>query len=52
MSAETWYRAQVLRSTSFIAANTGRSGQPTQKPGGRVGSGAPSSSAAFFFASA
>ena len=45
MSAETW-NAPDWRSTSFIAENTGRSGQPTQKPGGRVGTGAPSSSAA------
>ena len=46
MSADTW-KAPASRSTSFIAENTGRSGQPTQNPGGRVGIGAPSSSAAF-----
>ena len=45
MSAEMW-NAPVSRSMSFIAENTGRSGQPTQKPGGRAGIGAPSRSAA------
>src|SRR5919197_752023 len=45
MSADRW-NLPASRSTSFIAENTGRSGQPTQKPGGRCGS-APSSCAAF-----
>jgi hypothetical protein len=39
-------RLPMSRSTSLIAANTGRSGRPTQKFGGRGGSGAPSSVAA------
>jgi hypothetical protein len=45
MSAETW-NSPSSRCTSFIAENTGRSGQPMQKPGGRGGTGIPSSSAA------
>ena len=49
MSADTWY-APSSRSTSFIAENTGRSGHPTQKPGGRKGTGPPSNSSARFFA--
>ncbi len=35
MSALTWC-APSSRSTSFIAVNIGRSGQPVQKPGGRA----------------
>ena len=35
-----------------MAENTGRSGQPTQNPGGRLGTGAPSNSAARFLRSA
>jgi hypothetical protein len=47
MSAERW-NLPVSPSRIFIAENTGRSGQPTQKPGGRAGS-PPRRSAAFFF---
>ena len=36
MSAERW-NLPVSRSSSLIAENTGHSGQPTQKPGGRSG---------------
>ena len=35
MSAETWC-GPSSRSTSFIAVKMGRSGQPVQKPGGRL----------------
>ena len=48
MSAEMW-NAPDSRSRSFMAENTGRSGQPTQNPGGRAGTGAPRSSAALRF---
>src|SRR5690349_15150691 len=40
MSAETW-NLPLSFSITFIAEKTGRSGQPTQKPGGRTGSPAP-----------
>src|SRR5713101_2521526 len=50
MSAEMW-NAPCSRSISFIAENTGRSGQPMQNPGGRAGT-TPSSSAARFFGAA
>jgi len=39
MSSSRW--------ASLRAVNTGRSGQPVQNPGGRLGTGAPSSSAAW-----
>ena len=41
MSLEIW-TLPTSRSSSLIAEKTGRSGQPTQKPGGRSGSGPPS----------
>ena len=41
MSAATW-TGPIACFASFIAANTGRSGQPMQKFGGRGGSGASS----------
>ena len=47
MSADRW-NLPLSFSSTFIAENTGRSGQPTQKPGGRAGRPA-RSSAAFFF---
>src|SRR2546428_242420 len=47
MSADRW-NLPVSRSRIFMAENTGRSGQPTQKPGGRCGS-VPSSCAARSF---
>jgi hypothetical protein len=40
MSLEIW-TLPTSRSSSLIAENTGRSGQPTQKPGGRSGTGPP-----------
>src|SRR5258705_4623790 len=47
ISADKW-NLPVSRSRIFIAENTGRSGQPTQKPGGRAGS-PPRRSEAFCF---
>ena len=41
MSLEMW-TLPTSRSRSLIAEKTGRSGQPTQKPGGRSGNGPPS----------